>query len=335
MARRDIIVIGGSLGSGAVLRKVLPALPADLPASILIVTHVASVASAYLAEGLSGSCALPVSVAIDGQPVEPGRIYVAPADQHMLLLPGVIRLGHGPRENMARPAIDPLFRSAALAYASRVIGIVLTGYMNDGAAGLFEIKRRGGLAFVQQPGEAEASQMPEAALEAVAVDRIVRTAEMAEALAEAVREDAPAPPSPPPADLELEVRIALGRRLGAQELGRIAEPSALTCPHCFGVLSEIQKPGPLRYRCQTGHAFTAQAVMAAQQDGVDEALMIALRVMEERVTVVARMGREARQTGRDALAELYEARAEEYGRYAETLRQAAIRSLAPIGDAAE
>jgi two-component system chemotaxis response regulator CheB len=139
----------------------------------------------------------------------------------------------------------------------------------------------------------------------------------------------------PTADLELEVLIALGQRLGSRELGRMAEPSALSCPHCQGVLSEIHTPGPLRYRCQTGHAFTAEAVMKAQQDSVDEAMMIALRIMEERVTLVSRMGREERQAGRNALAELYEARAEEYGGYAETLRQAAIRSLAPIADAAE
>jgi two-component system chemotaxis response regulator CheB len=334
MARRDIIVIGGSMGASGVLRGFLPHLPADFPASVLIVVHIAAGASPLLAERLGKGCAMPVSVAIDGQPVEPGHIYVAPAGQHMLLFPGVIRLGRGPRENMSRPAIDPLFRSAALAYGGRVIGLILTGYLNDGASGLFEVKRRGGLALVQQPLEAEAMQMPQAAVETVAVDRIVRTADIAAALGEAVRQEAPGPPLPPSAELELEVNIALGRRLGSEELGRIAEPSTLTCPHCQGVLSEIQHPGPLRYRCQTGHAFTAESVMEGQQESVGEAMMIALRVMEERITLVARMGREARHAGRDAAAELYESRAEEYEGYAGTLRQATMRSLEPLSVAA-
>jgi two-component system chemotaxis response regulator CheB len=335
MVRRDVIVVGGSAGSGAVLRRVLPALPADLPAAIFVVTHIGPAGTPYLIEHLRQACELAVTVAVDGQPIEQGHVYFAPGDHHMLVFPGVIRLGRGQRENMARPAVDPLFRSAALAFAGRVIGLVLSGCLNDGAAGLFAIERRGGLAMAQHPLDAEAPSMPQAALDACQFGEAVRAADLAAALQRHVGEpaSADAPPSP---ELELEVRIALGSRLGAAPLGQLAEPSALSCPHCHGVLSELRTPGPLRYRCQTGHAFTAETALAAQQTEIDEALMIALRVMEERVTLTRRMGREARDHGRDAMAETYEARADEYARYAAVLREAAVRAVEPLfGAAAE
>lgn len=329
MACRDVVVVGGSAGSGAVLRRFIPALPADFPAAIFVVTHIGAAGARYLVEGIAEKSPLDIGVAVDGQPIELGHAYFAPPDHHMLVFPRVIRLGRGARENMTRPAIDPLFRSAALAFDGRVIGVVVSGFLNDGASGLFAIKQRGGLAVVQHPLEAEAPGMPQAALEACDADYIVSADEIAATLcslagqpvADASREPAP--------DLELEVRIAMGARVGSDDLNAYAEPSRLSCPHCHGVLSEMHAPGPLRYRCQTGHAFTAEAAFAAQQDDVDEALMVALRVMEERVNLVARMGHDARAHGRDALAETYEARAEEYARYAATLRGAAVRSLGP------
>jgi two-component system chemotaxis response regulator CheB len=333
MVRRDVIVVGGSAGSGAVLRRVLPALPADLPAAIFVVIHTGPAGTPYLVEHLREACALSVAAAVDGQPIEHGHVYFAPADHHMLVFPGVIRLGRGQRENMARPAVDPLFRSAALAFAGRVIGLVLSGFLNDGAAGLFAIERRGGLAMAQHPLDAEVPSMPQAALDACRAGEAVRVADLAAALLRRVGEPAPAdaPASP---ELDLEVRIAMGARLGSATLGRLAEPSALSCPHCHGVLSEMQTPGPLRYRCQTGHAFTAETALAAQQGDIDEALMVALRVMEERVTLTRRMCREARDQGRNAMAETYEARADEYARYAGVLREAAIRAVAPPVDIA-
>lgn len=333
MVRRDVVVVGGSAGSGGVLRRVLPALPADLPASVFVVTHIGPEGTPYLVEHLDEICALKVCVAVDGQPTEQGRVYFAPADHHMLVFPEVIRLGRGPRENMARPAIDPLFRSAALAFDGRVVGLVLSGMLNDGASGLFAVKERGGVALVQHPLDAEAPSMPQAALDACPVDAAVHVADLPAVLLRHVGEPAPGG-APPASELDLEVRIALGARLGSGALGRLATPSTLSCPHCHGVLSEMRTPGPLRYRCQTGHALTAESALAAQQGEVDEALMVALRVMEERVTLTRRMGREARESGRTALAETYEARAKEYAGYASTLRAAATRGLGPPFDEA-
>lgn len=321
-ATRDIIAIGGSAGSGAVLRKILAQLPSDLPASVFISTHVPAHAPGMLASMLLGSACLPVGQAVDGQPIERGRVYVAAPDRHLLLVDGTIRLGDGPRENMARPSIDPMFRSAALSYGPRVIGTVLTGLLNDGAAGLHAVKACGGTAVVQHPVDAEADQMPLAALEAAEVDHVAIASDLGHLLA-GLAGSAAGPGRPPSEDLSLEVEIAAGSRVGSDTLRRFADPSALTCPDCRGVLSEVRQTHPLRYRCQTGHAYTAD-VLAAHSDEVDEAVRIAMRVMEERVTLVERMARDARDTGRKAVAELYETRAEEYRRYAETLRDAAV-----------
>ena len=323
--RKDIITIGGSAGSGAVLKRIVADLPADLPASIFIATHVPAHGSSILTDILSSKAQLPVSQAIDGQPIERGHIYVAAPDRHLLLLGETIRLGPGPRENMARPAIDPLFRSAALSFGSRTVGVVLTGMLNDGASGLAAIKARGGTTIVQHPLDAESDQMPLAALEASEIDYVAPVGDIAGTLIDIVRMEAG--PSPATTDaLRLEVEIAAGARLGSQHLRDLADPSALSCPDCQGVLSEIRGSRPLRYRCQIGHGFTGE-FLASRIDDVDEAIRIAMRIMEERVTLVERMARDARDTGRGAVAELYEARGEEYRRYAATLRDAAVTSL--------
>jgi two-component system chemotaxis response regulator CheB len=325
MPNRDIIVIGGSAGSGAVLQRIMEDLPADLPASIFIATHVPSQSAGYLADALARVGALPVRSAVDGQPIEPGCVYVAVPDRHLLVIDGTVRLGDGPRENMTRPAIDPLFRSAALSYGPRTVGVILSGLLNDGASGLAAIKACGGTAVVQHPLNAVADQMPLAALEAVSVDRVAPPEDLGGILAEISR-TAAGEACEPPTGLELEVEIAGGARLGAEALRKIADPSALSCPDCQGVLSEIRDGQPLRYRCQIGHAHTAE-FLASRNREVEEAMRVALRVMEERVTLVTRMAKDARTSGRDAVAELYEARAEEYGRYASMLRTAANEAM--------
>jgi two-component system, chemotaxis family, protein-glutamate methylesterase/glutaminase len=332
MEKRDIIVIGGSAGSGAVLRRLAADLPGDFPASVFITAHVPSQAPPHLPSLLRDASGMRVSQAVDGQPVERGRIYVAPPNCHLLIIGETIRLGLGPRENLARPAIDPMFRSAALSYGARVIGVVLSGYLNDGASGLFAIKARGGITVAQHPVDAQVDQMPRAALERVEVDHVVAAADLGRLLVELAAQPAEAT-APASEDLELEVRIALGARLGAEGLSGIAKPSPITCPHCSGVLSEIKGVGPLRYRCQTGHGFTAEAALAAQENAIDEALRIALRTIEERTSLVTRMGEDARAQGRTAVAELYEGRAREYEGYAVTLREAALASMRLAKDA--
>jgi two-component system chemotaxis response regulator CheB len=333
MANRDIIVIGGSAGSGAVLQRIMADLPPDLPASIFVATHVPSQSAGYLADMLARTSSLKVTEAIDGQPIEKGRVYVAVPDSHLLVIDGTMRLGDGPRENMTRPAIDPLFRSAALSHGPRVVGVILSGMLNDGVSGLSAIKACGGTAIVQHPLDAEADQMPLAALETVNADEVASAADLGRLLTEISRTKA-GEAKHCPESLELEVQIAAGSRLGSERLVGFADPSALSCPDCNGVLSEIRNEHPLRYRCQIGHAYTAETLLERRNE-VDAAMRVALRIMEERVTLVTRMAKDARATGRHAVAELYEARAEEYSRYSETLRTAAVegaRLARPLRD---
>jgi two-component system chemotaxis response regulator CheB len=325
MAKKDIVVVGGSSGSGEVLKTLLAGLPKDFPASLFITTHVPSNATSHLAHILSGASAIPVVGALHGQPIEPGRAYVAPQDRHLLVIDGAVFLGTGPRENMVRPAIDPMFRSAALSYGPRAIGVVITGMLNDGAAGLAAIAQTGGTTVVQHPLDASAEDMPRAALEVVNADHVARADELAGLLTDLVRTDA-GPIQSPSDDLIFEVEVAAGAQVGSKLLRNFATPVALTCPDCHGVLSEMRGVKPLRYRCQVGHAYTAE-VLTSQEDQVDEAVRVAMRIMEERVELVSRMARDARETGRLAVAELYDQRAEEYGRYSRTLRDAALASI--------
>ena len=322
MPTRDIVVIGGSAGSSAVLRQLMADLPADLPASLFIATHVPSESSGYLVDMLSRVTNIPVSEAADGVPIERGRAYVAVPDRHLLVIDGTVRLGDGPRENMTRPAIDPLFRSAALSYGPRTVGVLLSGMLNDGASGLCAIKECGGIAVVQHPLDAEADQMPLAALEVVNADEVAPASDLARVLTDIVRGEA-RETGDCPESIALEVDIASGARLGSDTLRKIADPSPLSCPDCNGVLSEVRDQQPLRFRCQIGHAYTAE-VVATRTEEVDHAMRIALRIMEERVTLVTRMAEDARRTGRTAVAELYESREQEYTRYATVLRQASL-----------
>jgi two-component system chemotaxis response regulator CheB len=285
-----------------------------------VLTH----SSGYLSDILELTSRLRIAPAVDGQPIERGCVYVAVPDHHLLVIDGTVRLGNGPRENMTRPSIDPLFRSAALSYGPRVVGVILSGMLNDGASGLHAVKACGGTAIVQHPLDAAADQMPLCALEVVEPDHVAAASDLARVIAKIVSEDA-SEVGDCPDSLELEVEIAVGGRLGAERLRKIAEPSALSCPDCHGVLSEVRSEQPLRYRCQIGHANSAQIL--DNRARVDEAIRVALRVMEERVTLVTRLAEDARKTGRTTAAELYESRAEEYTRYATFLRQAAVASL--------
>ena len=331
MAKKDIIVIGGSAGSHIAIRQIITDLPADLPVSVFIANHVPTHSAGYLSEVLEISSKLRVMRAVDGQPIERGCVYVAVPDHHLLVVDGTIRLGNGPRENMSRPAIDALFRSAALSYGPRVVGVVLSGMLNDGASGLGAIKACGGTAVVQYPLDALSDEMPLNALEVVPADCIAPASELGGLIAKISGEEAVGDHKCPE-HLPLEVEIAAGARLGAEKLREIADPSALSCPDCGGVLSEVAGDHPLRYRCQIGHAYTAE-ILESRTKQVDEALRVALRVMEERVTLVTRMGEDARRSGRNAVADLYESRAAEYSRYAQVLREAAVssmRAIAPV-----
>jgi two-component system, chemotaxis family, protein-glutamate methylesterase/glutaminase len=328
MSNRDIIVIGGSAGATAPLKQILSRLPPDLPAAVLIVLHIPAQGIGILSTVASSAGPLPVRQAENGMKIEPGQVYLAAPDHHLLLSEDRVFLGRGPRENMVRPAIDALFRSAAINYGPRVIGVLLSGLLSDGSAGLNAIKRCGGISVVQDPSDAIADEMPRSALEATIIDLCVPGAGMGDVLSDLVRE-APGAALPIPPEIRLEVEIAAGERIGSDNLLSVADPVALTCPACGGVLSEVRESRPMRFRCQVGHAFTGDVLAKEQEGRVDEALRVALRIIEERAELVQRMAADGRRSGRPAVAEMYQARAAEYREYADMIRRVVLKSLDP------
>jgi two-component system, chemotaxis family, protein-glutamate methylesterase/glutaminase len=288
-----------------------------------VVVHVGNHGKDLLAGLLDGLGPLRVTTAREGEVVEAGRIYVAPADRHLLITDHTVRLGRGPRENMARPAVDALFNSVAATYGSGAIGLVLTGNLHDGAAGLAAIKRCGGLTAVQDPAEAAAPEMPLEALEASEVDYRARLEDLPGLIAQLAQEPL-GPPLPVPRALALEVEIALGRPCRSETIAEIADPAPLSCPACGGVLSQLDG-APLRFRCQVGHAFTARALEEEQEGSLDEAVRVALRIVEERAVLAERMSRDAAAAGRPRTEEMYRAKASELRRTSEVLRSATLR----------
>lgn len=323
MSTREIIAIGGSAGSIEVIRRICRELPADLQASLFIAVHVGALGQNHLATILDSGGPLPASTATDGEAVERGHIYVAPADHHLVIDDRTVRLGRGPRENMSRPAIDPLFRSAGMSAGPRAVGILLSGMLNDGASGLADLKRCGGVTVVQSPLDAAESEMPRTALLASDIDYRAPASALADLIGRLMREE-PGPDIIPPPSVAIEVAIALGRPSDSKTIAEIADPAPLTCPGCGGTLSQIRR-SPLRFRCQVGHAYTAEALAHEQESSVDESFRIALRVIGERVVLMEKLGLDALRAGRTAAAASFEERAEEYRRSAAVLMEAALK----------
>jgi two-component system chemotaxis response regulator CheB len=333
LPKRDIIVVGGSAGASAALHRIVRALSPDLTAAVFIVTHVPVHGPMLLAGLLEAQTDLPVAYAREGDEIRPGRILIGPPGHHLMLTSDGVQLGSGPPENLSRPAIDVLFRSAAVAFGGRVVGVVLSGMLNDGAAGAVAIKQCGGALVVQDPLDAASPDMPRAVLKAVDADHIVGIDGMAPLLESLAREEAPLGRAPS-AQMLLEVETAVGARLGTDRLLTLAKPSTFSCPDCSGVLSEVQGEGPLRYRCQIGHAVTAEVLHESQEKAMERALSVALRILEERVALVGRLVEDAQVQGNAAAAALHETRAAAYAEQADILRRAVIATVnqrAPTG----
>ena len=292
MATHDIVVIGASAGGVEAISTVVAQLPRDLRAIVLVVLHV-SRGRSVLPEILTRAGRLPAVHPSDGDQLDYGRIYVAPPDHHLTVESGKARVVHGPMENGCRPAIDPLFRSAARIYGPRVIGVVLTGALDDGTAGLAAIKEAGGLAIVQDPDEAFASSMPRSAAAFVAVDHVIPVAEIGVLIAGLTRE----------------------------EHDRPGKVSVFTCPECRGTLWEAEHGGIVRYRCRVGHVYSAESMLAAQTDSVDRALWTALRSMEERAALTHRLAERARGRKHHWVARAFDERARVADGHASVIRE--------------
>ncbi|MEC3913125.1 chemotaxis protein CheB [Nocardia sp. CDC160] len=319
MEPSDLIVAGASAGGVEALREFVSGLPADLTAAVLVVLHMPAHGSSALPAILTRSGPLPVQAAGHGDVLEAGRVYAAVPDTHLLLRDGRMVLSHGPTENGHRPGIDATFRSAAVTWGPRATGVVLSGVLDDGTAGLALIKRRGGLAVVQDPTEALYTGMPDSALRHVQVDLVLPAREMGRAIVAKVQSRG-LPAVPPLSGLDrLEAEIDAGYRIDRNGVAAMTIPSGFTCPDCDGSLYPLE--GGMRYRCRVGHAWSAEALFTEQGIQVEKALWTALRALQEKGQLAERMCTDARRFGDDGMADRYAAQAAEQAGAAVILRK--------------
>ncbi|MBA1274033.1 chemotaxis protein CheB [Stutzerimonas azotifigens] len=295
---RNIVVIGASAGGVEALTALFKALPRDLPAAFLVVLHVPSHTPSVLHRVLGLASSMPVLPAKDGQLLEAATVYVANADRHLMLDGNGIRVTRGPKECRVRPAVDVLFRSAALTHGARTIGVLLTGALDDGTAGSWVIKDRGGLLLVQDPSDAMQGSMPQSAIEHVEVDFVGTIGALARRLGELI--GTPVAIQPERSDSgrhEIENVIAIkgnGIEAGVMGLGKV---SKYTCPDCHGVLVQIDEGPIVRFRCHTGHAFSMKSLIAEVNAAIDNGLWDTLRAVEERVLLLRQMADLAQRSG--------------------------------------
>lgn len=329
MAKKDIVVIGASAGGMGAIEALVRGLPADLPAAVFVVWHLAPGVKSVLPQLLNRAGGLPAMNPKDGDPIKPGHIYVAPNDHHMLLEKGYIRVTKGPKENRFRPAVDPLFRSAAYIYGSRAIGVVLSGALDDGTAGLWAIKLRGGTAVVQDPADAMHRSMPINALDNVDVDYKLPVADMGPLLARLAREEA-APETLLPAEerekMEAEIKIAREADSRIEDILRFGELSPFTCPECHGVLATFRDGNIIRFRCHTGHGVSASTLLEAGTEQVEMRLMDALRALDETIMLLNRLGEQYAKQGNTAAAEQCFNRARDAFERSRPVREAALNN---------
>ncbi len=321
MPRHDIIVIGASAGGVEALTELVGSLPTGIPAAIFVVLHIPAGFPSALPQILGRSTTLPVAHAVDGEPIVNGRVYVAPPDRHLLVRRDHVELAHGPMENRNRPAVDPLFRSAAAAYGPRVVGVVLTGALDDGTHGLLAIRWRGGRAIVQDPKDALYHGMPKSALEHVDVDHCVPLAAIPALLVDiATSPSADVVPDERPDEQTVAGNEAEAKMTYPGDEGERGVPSVIACPDCHGTLWEVDEDGLLRFRCRVGHAWSASNMVAAQNESTENALWAALRALEENAALARRMADRARER-KSLLAERFQQRGDEAGRNAAVIRE--------------
>lgn len=320
----DLIVIGGSAGGLPALLELVRELPADLPAALCVAIHTSPYSPGMMADIVERRTRLPCAFGRDGESIQPGRIYVAPVDRHLLIEDRHLRVTHGPRENGFRPAVDPLFRTAARWHGPRAAGIVLSGSLGDGSFGLAAIKHAGGTAIIQDPEEAQVPSMPLSALRGVDIDHIVKAADMA----------------------PLIIQLARERPKGGATMSNDAKPrhdsaecgtdlmlkapegtlTPVTCPECGGSLWEQESDLQIGYRCHVGHAYGAESLLRNHSQEVENALWTALRVLEEHAHLQERMATRAESQRLGAAAEQFHQRSLDCRRQAEALRGVLLNS---------
>jgi two-component system, chemotaxis family, protein-glutamate methylesterase/glutaminase len=315
-----IVVIGTSAGGNVVLPELLKQLNPALPAAVFIATHMPkhSVAELFV-KRVQKYTPLKCKIAAHSETIQPGHVYISKPDHHLLIKNSTMILGKGPMENRYRPSIDALFRSAAAAYGSRVVGIVLTGLLEDGAAGLLAIKRSGGRTIVQDPNEAQYPDMPNAALKALKPDHMIPVNEMGKVI-ESIMSKRPKKIKVP-ADIITEANIAERVNVGIDELQEIGEHSLYSCPDCGGGLWQLTSNGITRYRCHVGHAYTEDGLLTNMQSNTESALWTAIRIIEERRNLLKTLADKEKTRGSKEVALRYKTRMKELDEQITQLRR--------------
>jgi two-component system, chemotaxis family, protein-glutamate methylesterase/glutaminase len=314
--RRDIVVVGASAGGVEALRSLVSELPRDLPAAVFVVLHVAATGNSVLPSILSRAGELVACHPDDGEEIQHGRIYVAPPDRHLVVHETTMGVQGGPKENGHRPAVDPLFRTAAEHHGPRVVGVVLSGTLDDGASGLRLIKEAGGLALVQDPDDAMYESMPRSAIAYAHPHAIVPVPVLGRMIGEVAgtyaeqEEDAMA-----------GVSAEGGSRDTMDEDPQPGRRAAFACPDCGGGLWELDVGGLLRFRCRVGHAFSEASMLERQSDALETALWTGLRVLEERAALAHRLSNRLESRGSTTTARRFERQAAEAEEHAVNLRE--------------
>lgn len=333
---RNLIVIGASAGGMEALIQLIANIPETARLSIFVVQHIPAYSRSNLDKVLSSYTNRRVKQAKDGEPIEADTIYVACADRHLLVEEDRVVVSKGPRENRFRPAVDALFRSAATAYRNRVVGVVLSGALNDGTSGMWTINRYGGIAVVQDPTEAMFPDMPEGVMQYTEVDHVLPAAEIGQLLgklsAEPITHVTAGAGITTDKLTQIEIEIAKGKNglnMGILESGR---PSALACPECHGALTQFEEGKLLRYRCHTGHAHTAESLLASIRDNVEKSMWEVMRGMEESHILLDSMADKMEESGDKETAVRFRAEAQIIQERAVEIQQAIERSDLSQGD---
>ena len=320
-----IIVIGASAGGFEAFKQVISGLPADFAAPIFIVWHMSPDVKGILPHVLNRQNTIPATQAVNDEIIRQRHIYVAPPDYHLLIERDRIRITHGPKENRFRPAVDPLFRSAAYHYGNRVIGIVLSGALGDGTAGLWTVKDFGGTTIVQDPREAEVPSMPESALRQVQIDHCVSISELPQLLVNLCSQ--PLPPKKDamdPEKVKKEIDIAAEENALDKNSLSMGQLSPYTCPECHGVLTRLQDANLVRYRCHTGHAYSVDALLASITEKVEDSLYSAIRGMDESIILLNHLGDHYAEANQPGLASVYFQKANDISMKSNNVRNAVL-----------
>jgi len=294
---RDVVVVGASAGGVEPLRELAAPLPVDFPAAVLIVLHLPTSGTSALPQILDRAGPLPAKQAEDGDVLRPGRILVAAPDRHLIVYDGRVTLSNGPRENGHRPAVDVLFRTAARVLGNRVIGVILSGALDDGTAGMVAVQLRGGVGVVQSPEEALHPSMPRSAMTLAKVKHVLPAAKIGDLLVELVNEEVPDSPGDSSELTAMESAMADLDPDAINTAERPGKPAGLSCPDCNGTLFEIEEGGLVRYRCRVGHAWSPESLVAQQAASLEGALWMALRSLEEKAALTGDLARRAQAAG--------------------------------------